>query len=173
MNRAVFLDRDGTILAHEAYLTDLAKVRLVADAGTSLRALREAGYLLVVVSNQSLVPRGLGTEEDVRAVSKRMEELLAEEGVYLDAIKYCFDPPEHPTARRKPKPGMILEAASELGVGLGESAMVGDDARDIDAGRSAGCGLNVLIGNAKQESDADAVVASLAEAAERVLAWRP
>ncbi len=145
MNRAVFLDRDGTILEHVPYMTDPAQVRLMPGAADALGRLRAAGYLLVIVSNQSLVARGLGTHAQAEAVSRRMEELFAAEGVRFDAIKYCFDPPESNSPRRKPNPGMLLEAAAELDIDLARSAMIGDDPRDAEAGRAAGCVINVLI----------------------------
>jgi D-glycero-D-manno-heptose 1,7-bisphosphate phosphatase len=145
MKRAVFLDRDGTILEHVAYMTDPAQVRIAPGSAEALRKLSAAGYLLVVVSNQSLVARGLGTREQAEAVSRRMEELFAAEGVRFDAIKYSFDAPGSNAPRRKPNTGMLLEAADELGIDLPRSAMIGDDPRDIEAGRAAGCRVNVLI----------------------------
>ena len=145
MNRAVFLDRDGTILEHVAYMTDPAQVRIMPGAVEALRRLRTAGYLLVIVSNQSLVAREMGTHTQSEAVSRRMEELFAAEGVRFDSIKYCFDAPESNSPRRKPNPAMLLEAAAELGIDLARSAMIGDDLRDTAAGRAAGCTLNILI----------------------------
>lgn len=169
MNRAVFLDRDGTVLEHVAYMTDPAQVRIAPGAIDSLRQLRDAGFLLVIVSNQSLVARGLGTMEQAQAVSNRMEELFEAQGIHFDAIKYCFDSPGAPTPRRKPNPGMLLEAAAELDVDLARSAMIGDDERDTQAGRAAGCGLNLLI--AQTPADGEQTAVSFIEAAARVLSW--
>ncbi len=170
MNRAVFLDRDGTILDHVAYMTDPAQVRAAPGAIDALRRLRDAGFLLVIVSNQSLVARGLGTMEQARAVSRRMEDLFAAAGVQFHAIKYCFDPPDAPTPRRKPAPGMILEAARELDIDLPRSAMIGDDPRDVEAGRAAGCGLNLLI--SAEPNRAAGVASSISEAARIAVTWK-
>jgi len=145
MNRAVFLDRDGTILERVDYMTDPAQVRIAPGAVEALRKLQAAGYLLVIVSNQSLVARGLGTHAQAEAVSRRMEELFATENIRFDAIKYCFDPPESGSPRRKPNPGMLLEAAAELDIDIARSAMIGDDPRDPQAGRATGCALNLLL----------------------------
>ena len=170
MNRAVFLDRDGTILEHVAYMTDPAQVRLAPGAADALNRLRAAGFLLVIVSNQSLVGRGLGTQAQADAVSRRMEELFAAEGVRFDAIKYSFDPPESSSSRRKPNPGMLLEAAAELDIDLARSAMIGDDPRDPQAGRGAGCTVNVLISSTSIPNET--TVQSISEAATLILNFK-
>ena len=170
MNRAVFMDRDGTILEHVAYMTDPAQVRIAPGAANALRRLRDAGFLLVIVSNQSLVARGIGSMAQAESVARRVMDAFAAEGVQFDAIKYCFDPPAAPSARRKPGPGMLLEAADELSVDLPHSAMIGDDPRDPQAGRAAGCGLNLLI--AASPVDGEDTVKSIADAVDRVIAWR-
>jgi len=167
MNRAVFLDRDGTILEHVPYLTDPVQVRLMPGAAEALRRLRAAGYLLVIVSNQSLVARGLGTHTQAETVSRRMEELFAAEGVRFDAIKYSFDGPDSNAPRRKPNPGMLLEAAAEFDIDLARSAMIGDDPRDPEAGRAAGCTITMLISSAPYGNES--TVSTFSEAAERVL----
>jgi len=156
MNRAVFLDRDGTILEHVAYMTDPAQVRLMPGAADALRRLKQAGFLLVIVSNQSLVARRLGTRLQADAVSHRVEQLFAEEGIRFDAIKYCFHAPDSNSPRRKPNPGMLLEAAAELDIDLKRSAMIGDDLRDTEAGRAAGCALSILIAPAGVEGEISA-----------------
>lgn len=167
MNRAVFLDRDGTILEHVAYMTDPAQVRLVPGAADALRRLRAAGFLLVIVSNQSLVARGLGTQLQAQAVSLRMEELFAAEGIRFDAIQYSFDGPDSTNPRRKPNPGMLLEAAAELDIDLKRSAMIGDDPRDPQAGRAAGCALNLLL--SRIPVPGEITIATIAAGAERIL----
>ncbi len=171
MNKAVFLDRDGTVIEHVHYVTDPAKVAIVPGGVEALRQLWDDGYLLVVVSNQSLVGRGYGTIEDVEAVNARMLELLAEGGVTIDCVKYCPHRPEDDCPNRKPQPGMLQEAAEELDIDLARSVMIGDNITDTEAGKNAGCSLNVLLGVA--EGSARPVVAKdLPEAVEFVLARR-
>ncbi len=167
MNRAVFLDRDGTILEHVAYMTDPAQVRIAPGAAEALRHLKHTGFLLVIISNQSLVERGLGTRLQADAVSLRMEALFAEHGIRFDAIQYCFDAPDSNSPRRKPNPGMLLEAAAELDIDLKRSAMIGDDPRDPQAGRAAGCALNILI--APTPVAGETTVPTIAAAVEKVL----
>ncbi|MBN1845739.1 MAG: HAD family hydrolase, partial [Sedimentisphaerales bacterium] len=144
--RAVFLDRDGTVLEHYDYLTDPGQVQLLPTAATALRRLKEHGFVLVMVTNQSAVARGMLTEETLYEIHDRAKELLAEKGAYLDQIYYCPYHPEGAIPRyrrdselRKPAPGMLLLAAKELQLDLELSWMVGDDDRDIEAGRRAGC----------------------------------
>ncbi len=156
MAPAVFLDRDNTLIANDGDLGDPAAVRLLDGVSPGLLALREAGYRLVVVTNQGGVARGRYTEADVDAVHQRIAQLLGETASgepLIERFYYCpFHPEgevesyrrEHPW--RKPQPGMLLHAARDLGLDLGQSWMVGDQARDIAAGRSAGC-RTVLLGN--------------------------
>jgi len=168
MNKAVFLDRDGTVIVHVHYLRDPEQVAIVPDGADALRRLQERGYLLVIVSNQSLVGRGYGTLEDVEAVNGRMGELLATDGVTLAGVKYC---PHHPDANcpnRKPNPGMLLEAAKELDIDLARSAMIGDNLLDVEAGTNAGCMLNILIDVAASVDHAPSAT-SLSAAADLIL----
>jgi len=137
----LFLDRDGTLIELEPYLCDPQRVRLIPGAAGALRRAREAGYRLVVASNQSGVARGLYGDEAVRAVEARVRELLETEGVTVDGFYHCPHHPEH-TGRcqcRKPAPGMLLLAARELGLDLDRSFMVGDTPADLQAGAAAGC----------------------------------
>ena len=174
--RAVFLDRDGTIVAERYYLADPERVELIEGAAEAMRGLSEMGYALVVVTNQSGIARGLYAVEDFFAVQRRIEELLADQGVRLDGLYYC---PHHPDftgicACRKPRTGMYLEAARELNLDLSRSAYVGDRLNDVLPALSlGGCGFLVRTGYGReQECDAPpeiAVVDDLAEAAERIL----
>jgi D-glycero-D-manno-heptose 1,7-bisphosphate phosphatase len=152
---AVFLDRDDTLIAnrevtagtpHPGDLCDPALVRLLPGVAEGLARLRDAGFALVVVSNQGCVARGVGTIEQVEACNRRMRELVrVEAGVELDGVYYCPHHPkgtvapfntEHPW--RKPAPGMILAAAADLGLDLSRSWMIGDTARDAEAAIAAG-----------------------------------
>lgn len=143
----VFLDRDGTLLRLVSYLHDPDRVRLYSGVGPALRALREAGARLVVVTNQSGVARGYFSEADVLAVHRRMNRLLRKEGVRLDAIEVC---PHHPDfgrgcTCRKPAPGMLRRAARRLGIDLKRSWTIGDSPGDLRAGRAAGTRVGLVL----------------------------
>jgi D,D-heptose 1,7-bisphosphate phosphatase len=154
-NKAVFLDRDDTLIEDLGYISDPDQVKLLDGVGESLSKLRQMGYKLIVVSNQSAVARGIVSEEVLGAIHERLEELLAHDGVKIDKIYYC---PFHPDGSipkyrkesdwRKPKPGMLLAAAEELDIDLGASWLVGNSQRDIHAGLTAGC-KTILIDDAK------------------------
>jgi D-glycero-D-manno-heptose 1,7-bisphosphate phosphatase len=147
LERAVFLDRDNTIIENDGYLGDPSRVKLLPGAATALAAMRALGYRLIVVSNQSGVARGLFDENAVEAVNAEMSRQLQEQaGAYIDASYYC---PYHPEASlpeyrvdhdwRKPKPGMLRQAAADFRLDLAQSWMIGDQNRDIGAGAAAGC----------------------------------
>lgn len=167
---ALFLDRDGTIVKDVPYCIEPDRVELVAGATQSLQALQRLGFQSVIITNQSLVGRGYGTEADVEAVNARIVDLLSEQGVEITDIKCAYEMPDAPPYRRKPNPVMIEEAAREHGINVARSAMVGDKPSDVEAGRRAGCGLNLLIDPDGVSGDPNAV-ASFAEAAERIIAW--
>lgn len=140
MRPAVFLDRDGTLIAEVGHLGDPDGVELLPGVPEALRRLRDAGFALVVVTNQAGVARGLFTEEAVRAVNARVAEVLGEEELWLDGWYFC---PHHPDLTgacrcRKPEPGMLRKAATELGLRLEDSWMVGDHPGDAEAGWRAG-----------------------------------
>lgn len=166
MHRAVFLDRDDTLIAnselplpHPGDLLDPAFVKLLPGAARACRELHDAGFKLVVITNQGGVARGHGTLADVDACNARMCQLLrAEAEVEIDAVYCCPYHPkgtvapfniEHPW--RKPAPGMILQAADDLSIDLARSWLIGDAQRDIEAGLAAGipASQTILIGTAK------------------------
>jgi heptosyltransferase-2 len=135
--RTAFLDRDGTIIEDLGYLGDPERIHFIPGAIDAMRALRAAGYRLVLVTNQAGVARGLITEEDVRRVNDRLRQLLAQAGVVLDAIYYCphhaeIGPPEYRLACecRKPGPGMVERARQDLGVNPARSVIIGDHGSD-------------------------------------------
>lgn len=138
-SRALLLDRDGTLIHDAGYPRDPAEVALLPGAPGALRDARALGYKLAIVSNQSGVGRGLIQPSEARAVQARVEELFAEEGVTFDGAWFCFHAPEDACSCRKPAPGLLLDAARELGVDLGRSVMIGDKASDVGAGVAAGC----------------------------------
>lgn len=147
--RAVFLDRDGTIVDDPGFLKDPAAVRLLPGAARSIRRLNEAGWLTVVVSNQSGIARGLYTEADYHAVQRRLADLLAAEGARIDAAFFCPHHPEFtgPCLCRKPGTKLFEEATARLGIDLARSWFVGDRPSDVaPARRLGGRGLLVLTG---------------------------
>jgi D-glycero-D-manno-heptose 1,7-bisphosphate phosphatase len=151
MRPAVFLDRDGTIITSVHYLADPALVRLIDGAAGAIRALRSAGYAIVVVSNQSAIGRGMLTVERLFEVHDAMCGQLAEAGASLDGFYFCPAVPasddrtavEHPD--RKPSPGMLVRASIDLDLDLSRSWMIGDMVSDVLAGRNAGCMGSILV----------------------------
>jgi D-glycero-D-manno-heptose 1,7-bisphosphate phosphatase len=137
--RAVFLDRDGTIIHDRVYPKEAHEVSLLADAGEALAKIQESGFALVLISNQSGIGRGLITPEEAEEVHRAVVAGLAEYGVKLDAAYYCPHAPEEACGCRKPSPELFLRAAKELDVDLARSFMVGDKGSDIEAGKRAGC----------------------------------
>ena len=131
------------------------EVRLVADCAKSLRRAREEGYLLVVISNQSIIGRGTGTVAQVDACNARMEELLLAEGVDVDLVLYCPHAPEDNCTCRKPKPGLLLDAARDLDIDLEASIMIGDNITDVEAGENAGCRLNLYLNTRESRQGAE------------------
>jgi D,D-heptose 1,7-bisphosphate phosphatase len=145
-HKAVFLDRDNTVIDDPGYLADPQGVRLLPGVEEALTRLAGASWRLIVVTNQSGVARGLLTEDMLQQVHAEIQRQLAQRGAKLDAIYYCPFLPEAPVEayardsdERKPKPGMLLRAAREMDLDLRASWMVGDSDRDIQAGRRAGC----------------------------------
>lgn len=146
--RAIFLDRDGTIIEDSGYLFEPDSVRLLPNAAEGLARLKLAGFQLVLVSNQSGIARGIFDEAALARVHSRLEALLAERGVRLDAAYYCpflagpdasVETYRRESPLRKPGPGMLLQAAGELGLDLSQSWMIGNAATDVLAGNAAGC----------------------------------
>ncbi|MHC5059797.1 MAG: D-glycero-alpha-D-manno-heptose-1,7-bisphosphate 7-phosphatase [Planctomycetota bacterium] len=145
-NKAVFLDRDDTLIKDPGYINDPDQVELLAGVSEALVELREMGYKRVIVTNQSGVARGIVTEAVLRKIHKRLEKLLEHQGAGVESIYYC---PYHPDGviekyraesdLRKPNAGMILKAAKDMDIDLEQSWVVGNSYRDIAAGQRAGC----------------------------------
>lgn len=167
--KAIFLDRDGTVNNYVGFLRNIDDFELLSGAAEAIKQINQSGYLAVVVTNQPVIARGEVTEPELRLIHNKMETLLGEQGAYLDRIYYC---PHHPhggypgeipelkteCACRKPKPGMLLKAAEELNIDLSQSWIVGDSENDIKAGKAAGC-KTALIG--KENFNQDITVDSL------------
>ena len=155
--KAVFLDRDGTINRYVGFLRTPEQFELLPGAAQAIGRMNASGYLAVVVTNQPVIARGEVTPEELETIHNKMETLLGKAGVFVDAIYYC---PHHPHKGyegeipelkidcdcRKPKPGMLLQAAKDLNIDLSRSWMIGDSENDILAGKAAGC-RTALIGN--------------------------
>lgn len=175
MKKAVFLDRDGTIIFDRGYTSAPAKVALMLGVANSLQKLANAGFVLVIVTNQSGIGRGYFTEKDMHRVNNRMLELLKKENLFIDAIYFCPHKPDDLCECRKPRPGLLFKAARELNIDIAASAMIGDKISDLEAGINAGCKCNILISSEKKlpstiESNKSVrIVNSLSEAVDILL----
>lgn len=148
--KAVFLDRDGTINKYVGFLRSIDKFELIDGVAEAVKKINQSGYLAIVVTNQPVIARGEVSLEELQEIHNKMETLLGEYGAYLDAIFFC---PHHPHKGykgertkykidcdcRKPKPGMLLDAAKKYNIDLSQSWLIGDGENDIGAGKNAGC----------------------------------
>ena len=148
--KAVFLDRDGTINKYVGFLKNIDDFELINGVSEAIKKINSSGYLTIVVTNQPVIARGEVTFDELNSIHNKMETLLGKDGAYLDAIYYC---PHHPHKGydgeiqelkfdcecRKPKPGMLLKAAMDFNIDLSQSWMVGDGNNDVLAGKAAGC----------------------------------
>lgn len=142
MRRAVFLDRDGVInrkAPEGRYITAWEQVEFLPGVGEALRELKRAGFLLIIVTNQSAISRNELAVDTLESIHRRMFRRLAEHDVTIDAVYYCPHGRNGQCECRKPRPKMLLQAAEEHHINLSKSWMVGDAASDIEAGRAAGC----------------------------------
>ena len=145
---AVFLDRDGVLNPHIPgdYLKSADDLALLPGVAQAVRRLNDAGLRVIVISNQQGVGKGVMTMADLAAIEQRMAALLAQEaGAHLDRAYYCTDLAHVQSPRRKPEPGMLLEAAQEFGLTLANTVFLGDSPTDIQAGHAAGVGATILL----------------------------
>lgn len=175
--KAIFLDRDGTINRYVGFLRDIDQFELLPDVAKAIKLINSSGYLAIVVTNQPVIARGEVTYEQLQEIHNKMETLLGMQGAFLDAIYFC---PHHPHKGyegeienlkidcdcRKPKPGMLLKAAEDFNIDLSQSWMVGDGENDIKAGKAAGC-RTALIGVADYFQDV--TVSSLEEFVNQII----
>lgn len=169
--KAIFLDRDGTINKYVGFLDHIEQFELLSGVSEAIRKINQSGYLAVVVTNQPVIARGEVTYTELQEIHNKMETILGKDGAYLDGIYFC---PHHPDKGfkgevkelkincncRKPNPGLLLQAASDFNINLEQSWMIGDGKNDIQAGKNAGC-KTVLIGD--DEFGQDITVYSLLE----------
>lgn len=148
--KAIFLERDGTINKYVGFLTDINTFELTEDAAEAIKLINASGYLAIVVTNQPVIARGEVTTSELTEIHNKLETLLGYRGAYLDGLYYC---PHHPHSGyegevkelkidcdcRKPKPGMLLRAAEDFNISLQDSWMIGDSDSDVLAGEAAGC----------------------------------
>ena len=183
LQKCVFLDRDGTLNRYIGLVTRAEQLELLPGAAQAVRRINEGGWLAVLVTNQPVLARGDCTVQELDRIHAKLETLLGREGAYLDGIYYC---PHHPDRGyageveelkiecdcRKPKPGLLLRAAEELGIDLAASVTVGDSFRDVEAGRNAGTRTVHLTCGAQEEIAvrADATCADLSEAVKLIFA---
>ena len=177
MQRAVFLDRDGTIIEDVGYLDECSKIKFLPRVSEAIELLNENGFKVIVVTNQAGVARGYFTEETVKEINRYIQESLVREGASIDRIYYC---PHHVEGiveeyrkecyYRKPNPGMIEKAVREIGIDLKNSFVIGDKISDIEAGYRTGCRTILLAnkgsskGGEETNLTPDYVVADLHEA---------
>lgn len=177
--KAIFLDRDGTLNKYVGFLKNINDFELIDGVASALRKINASGYLAIVVTNQPVIARGEVSYNELNEIHNKMETLLGKEGAYLDAIYYC---PHHPHKGfkgerselkincncRKPKPGMLFNASNDFNIDLENSWMVGDSEIDIQAGINAGC-KTALIANEKKYCGQSVTVSSLLEFTEQYL----
>lgn len=164
--KAIFLDRDGTINKYVGFLRKADDFEMLPKVVDAIRQINKAGYLAIVITNQPVIARGEVTFGELEVIHNKMETLLGREGVYLDGIYIC---PHHPDrgfdgeikelkiecSCRKPKPGMMLQAAEDFNIDLQQSWMIGDNKCDIEAGKAAGC-HTILLGTDDYEQEGSA-----------------
>ena len=153
MGKAVFLDRDGTIIEDVGYIGERSRVRFLPRAGEAIRLLNENGFRVIVVTNQAGVARGYFTEQTVQGLNWYIQSALAEQGARIDMFYYCPHHIDGVIAEyrqdcycRKPNPGMIEVAAREFNINLADSFVIGDKISDVEAGRRAGCRTVLIAG---------------------------
>ena len=176
MERAVFLDRDGTIIEDVGYLDDCSRIKFLPGAVEFIRLLNKSGYKVIVVTNQAGVAKGYFSEEKLQEINARLLAIISGLGAHINKIYYC---PHHiegtveeykkECSWRKPNPGMIKEAAREYDLDMANSFMIGDKISDIEAGYRAGCRTILLTGQGRADAawdvtKADHVAASLYDA---------
>ena len=154
--KAIFLDRDGTINKYVGFLRNIDDFELIEGVSETIKKINQSGYLAIVVTNQPVIARGEVTWDELHEIHRKMETLLGKDGAYIDGIYIC---PHHPDKGfegerpeykfdcdcRKPKPGLLLQAAKDFNIDLSQSVMIGDSESDVKAGKNAGCKRSISI----------------------------
>jgi D-glycero-D-manno-heptose 1,7-bisphosphate phosphatase len=146
MNKAVFLDRDGTLIQDRGYICSFPQVGFFSFAAAAVRAMNEAGYLVIVISNQSAVARGICSEKEIDLLHRQLQKHFKKDGAAIAAFYYCpflvdgtISRYRKDSTMRKPAPGMLLQAARDFELDLTSCIMIGDKTDDILAGKTSGC----------------------------------
>lgn len=161
--KAIFLDRDGTINKYVGFLRNIEDFELIDGVAEAIKLINQSSYLAIVVTNQPVIARGEVSWEELNEIHKKMETLLGKCGAYIDGIYIC---PHHPDKGfegerpeykfecdcRKPKPGLLLQAAQDFNIDLSQSYMIGDSSRDVEAGKNAGCKESIMVETNKENS---------------------
>ncbi len=143
--KAVFIDRDGTIVKDVPYCSHPDDLELLTGAGEGIRKLNEARFKVIIVTNQSGIARGYFSVSTLEQIHQKLRNDLVKYGAHIDDIYYCPHHPDYSCDCRKPKPTLILQAATEHNIDLSESFFIGDTVNDMEAGRKAGCKTVLLI----------------------------
>ncbi len=161
--KAIFLDRDGTINKYVGFLRDINEFELIDGVSKAIKMINQSGYLAIVVTNQPVIARGEVSWEELHEIHRKMETLLGKDGAYIDGMYIC---PHHPDKGfegerpeykfdcdcRKPKPGLLLQAAKDFNIDLSQSYMIGDSERDVEAGKAAGCKESIMVETNKENA---------------------
>ena len=143
--KAIFLDRDGVInQERKDYVKNLEEFKIFDDVADAISLLKKENFLVVIITNQSAINQNLLTIENLNKIHKFLKKYLKKYGTYIDAIYYCPHTPKENCSCRKPKPGLLLQAASDLNINLKNSWMIGDSKKDIDAAKAVGCNSILL-----------------------------
>ena len=180
--KAIFLDRDGTINKYKGFITNIDDFELLPGVSEAIKKINHSEYLCIVITNQPIIARGEATVEDLEEIHNKMETLLGRDGAYIDKIYYC---PHHPDkgfegerveykidcSCRKPKPGLVLQAQKDFNIDLANSYFIGDSKRDIECGKNAHTKTILLNENLedKENSYPDEICYNLLEAIEKIL----
>ena len=173
-NRAVFLDRDGTMAKDVHYCRRPEDFKLFPNTAKAIKLLNEHGFKVIVVTNQSGIARGYFTEETLAQIHEKMKSDLAKEGAWIDGIYYCPHHPDDNCDCRKPKPKLVLQAVGGRDIELKHSFVVGDLEMDVGLGKAVGC-KTILLRDSPQEDmsiSPDYIVSDLLEATQLVLKWK-
>lgn len=154
-NKAVFLDRDGTIAYDVPYCSKPEDFKLLPSASEAIKLLNKRGFKVIVITNQSGIARGYFTKEALTRIHKKMKEDLEKKGARIDAIYYCPHHPDDKCECRKPKTALFQKAIQEHNINVNFSSMVGDKQLDIDAGKAAGCKTILITSDATNKHDSD------------------
>ena len=181
--KAIFLDRDGTINKYVGFLREIDDFELLHGVAEGIRLINSSGYLAIVVTNQPVIARGEVSVSELELIHDKMETLLGAEGAYIDGLYYC---PHHPDKGfkgevielkitcdcRKPKPGMLIKASQDFNIDLGSSWMIGDGKNDVRAGQAAGCNTVLISEESAEDCAPDMIANSLLIAVEAILGKR-